>query len=101
MSSVLRSIEILKLSEPTQVLLNKLQKIQEEMGKVNKHKQNPKELLLQENFQTKQAYVDFLSFDTGWLKSLNNVPHSLIYRKIWMHWIYNEMLLKWIQMNWN
>lgn len=65
MSSVLRSIEILKLSEPTQVLLNKLQKIQEEMGKVNKHKQNPKELLLQENFQTKQAYVDFLSFDTG------------------------------------
>lgn len=66
MSSVLRSIEILKLSEPTQVLLNKLQKIQEEMGKVNKHKQNPEELLLlQENFQTKQAYVDFLSFDTG------------------------------------
>lgn len=44
MSSVLRSIESLKLSEPTQVLLNKLQKIQEEMGKVNKHK-TQKELL--------------------------------------------------------
>ena len=65
MSSVLRSIESLKLSEPTQVLLNKLQKIQEEMGKVNKHKTQKELLPLQGNFQTKQGYVVFLSFDTG------------------------------------
>ena len=42
--------------------------------------QNPKELLpLQGNFQTKQGYVVFLSFDTGWLaaaaaKSLQSCP---------------------------
>ena len=60
MSSVLRSIESLKLSEPTQVLLNKLQKIQEEMGKVNKHKTQKNFFLFKETSRLNKATWFFL-----------------------------------------